>query len=231
MQQPNNLTTDGAGGLDAVVTIPAGSPTNAETLLEAQGLGAGGEPRLLVERIGLSPSLASDEDGDGLGDACDPCPLDFENDVDGDGQCANGSCESGNNCPFDANPNELNSDRDGAGDVCDGAPSDPGVFAAPGEVLGLSFETDQGALTWTSATGSSGALTVHDVTRGALDSLPVGTAGICLVAGLSEDTTTDTEVPTLGQSFWYLVRARNSLGTGTYGYRSDGSERIASACP
>lgn len=28
-----------------------------------------------------------DEDGDGLGDACDPCPLDPENDADGDGVC------------------------------------------------------------------------------------------------------------------------------------------------
>jgi len=30
--------------------------------------------------------------------------------------------------------------------------------------------------------------------------------------------------------FWYLVRARNSCGFGTYGFQSDGTERATPAC-
>ena len=72
-----------------------------------------------------------DTDADGLGDACDPCPLDKDhaacrkpdaNDEDGDG-IANGI----DNCVTIANSNQLDSDMDGQGDVCDACP----LFANP----------------------------------------------------------------------------------------------------
>ena len=55
-----------------------------------------------------------DSDGDGIGDACDPCPIDPLNDVDADGFCADVD-----NCPTTANADQLDTDADGVGDVCD----------------------------------------------------------------------------------------------------------------
>lgn len=58
-----------------------------------------------------------DRDGDGLGDGCDPYPLDAENDADGDGLGA-----SLDNCPLIFNPEQLDGDGDGVGDLCDDFP-------------------------------------------------------------------------------------------------------------
>ncbi len=55
-----------------------------------------------------------DSDFDGLPDGCDSCPADDQNDIDGDGVCGNLDV-----CPFDADPNQLDSDFDGMGNVCD----------------------------------------------------------------------------------------------------------------
>ena len=79
--------------------------------------------------------------GDGLGDACDPCPNDVSNDADGDGLCADvdpcpedpgnedpdgdGVCGDADNCPLIANPDQAEGDDDGLGDACDPCPADP----------------------------------------------------------------------------------------------------------
>ena len=55
-----------------------------------------------------------DSDGDGIGEACDSCPNDPANDVDGDGVCGDVD-----NCPTIANPSQEDSDDDGIGDACD----------------------------------------------------------------------------------------------------------------
>jgi len=61
----------------------------------------------------------TDTDNDGLGDACDLCPLDTLNDNDEDGVC-----ESDDNCPFTYNPDQLDDDLDGLGNLCDNCPND-----------------------------------------------------------------------------------------------------------
>ena len=52
----------------------------------------------------------SDQDGDSVGDACDP-------DRDGDGVA-----DSTDNCELDANPDQADNDNDGLGNVCDPTP-------------------------------------------------------------------------------------------------------------
>jgi hypothetical protein len=62
----------------------------------------------------------ADADGDGTGDACDPCPDDPANDADADAVCA-----PPDNCPLTANSDQLDADGDGAGDACDLCALDP----------------------------------------------------------------------------------------------------------
>ncbi len=71
-------------------------------------------------------------DDDSLGDVCDDCPTDPNNDIDGDGLCADND-----NCPGDSNANQTDFDMDGTGDVCDATPD--------GEIL-VDFGTLDGIL-------------------------------------------------------------------------------------
>ncbi|NIV47983.1 MAG: cartilage oligomeric matrix protein, partial [Gammaproteobacteria bacterium] len=59
----------------------------------------------------------ADGDADGIGDACDACPMDPANDVDMDGLCF-----GADNCPTIANAGQEDDDGDGVGDACDNCP-------------------------------------------------------------------------------------------------------------
>jgi PKD repeat protein len=61
--------------------------------------------------------LQADWDEDGLGDVCDVCPYDAENDSDGDGICV-----PQDNCPVAYNPEQEDGDLDEIGDACDNCP-------------------------------------------------------------------------------------------------------------
>ena len=67
---------------------------------------------------GLCIKDQTNSDGDQFGDVCDICPLDANNDIDGDGVCGNID-----NCPSVANPSQQDTDGDGIGDACDNCPT------------------------------------------------------------------------------------------------------------
>jgi hypothetical protein len=68
-----------------------------------------------------------------MGDACDTCPHDPQNDADGDGACGNVD-----NCPAVPNPDQADGDGDGVGNLCDNCPaaSNPGQADADGDGIG-----------------------------------------------------------------------------------------------
>ncbi len=75
----------------------------------------------IVDTIDNCPTVTNAEqlnwDHDGMGDACDPCPLSAANDFDNDGIC--GELD---NCLGVANASQLDFDQDGIGDACDPCP-------------------------------------------------------------------------------------------------------------
>jgi len=126
----------------------------------------------------------------------------------------------------------ADADGDGRDNLADCRPEDPTVFASPGEVSNTMFGADRLTLSWSSAAPTAGSATQHQVLRGLVAELPVGGASdSCIVAGTLASSVTDSDVPPAGAAFWYLVRAENACGIGTYGATSGGSPRVGAACP
>jgi CSLREA domain-containing protein len=72
----------------------------------------------------------TDTDADGMGDACDVCTTDPNNDADSDGICVGSGylppkTGDSDNCPATANPSQTDTDADGQGDACDICTTDP----------------------------------------------------------------------------------------------------------
>jgi Tol biopolymer transport system component/N-acetylneuraminic acid mutarotase len=124
------------------------------------------------------------------------------------------------------------SDGDGVLDTCDCAPADDGAFASPAEVPGLLFSGPI-TLDWLAVAPSAGADTVYDVMRGAGAELPVGggPSEVCLQSALDATSWDDADPSPPGEVRYYLVRATNLCGIGTYGFDSADVERQTDTCP
>ena len=174
------------------------------------------------------PGSIGDADGDGLPDFLDSCPTVADPtgaDIDADG--VGDACD---NCGADANSQQEDADGDRHGDVCDCAPADAGAFAPPGEVTGVAFDADGMTLRWDPA--AAGPATVYDLLRGEGGG-PVGGSGAeaCLAQQTPGTSFPDPTLPSDGQMFWYVVRARNTCGVGTYGSQSNGAPSLSLTCP
>ena len=172
-----------------------------------------------------------------------PCAVGALFDTGHAGQCkgdddADGVSDIVDNCLRRPNAAQTDQDADGTGDDCDCAPADATTFAVPGEIARLQVGTSsKNGLSWCSAAAGAGNSSVHQLVRGIAAELPVG-GGVnesCVVTGSTSPFATDTSVPPVGQGFWYLVRGRNSCGTGTYGFSGlhglPSAERVTAACP
>lgn len=174
--------------------------------------------------------------------ALTPCSVSALADMGRAGQCkgdddADGIVDTVDNCLRTHNPTQVDEDGDMAGDACDCEPADATVFSIPAEIRRVAADSNKHVLTWCHASLTGGSGSVHDVVRGIIAELPVGSgvSETCMISGLASARTTDTSVPSTGRSRWYLVRGRNSCGRGTYGFQSihgaPGPERVTTACP
>lgn len=109
-------------------------------------------------------------------------------------------------------------DRDGMRDALDCAPADGTAFIVPREVSGVRFRSPA-LFEWNSAAAGSGTGARYDVVQGLLSQLPPGSRSgeTCLANNSPSRTVTDDRNPAAGTGFYYMIRASNTCGTGTYG--------------
>jgi len=96
------------------------------------------------------------------------------------------------------------------------------AYPPPGEVMGVRFAPDHITLSWMPerSVGS------YDLYRGVVPAFLPG-YGTCNQLGLTAETAVDTDLPSIGAGFFYLLTARNRLREeGTKGFNSSGIERL-----
>jgi len=116
-------------------------------------------------------------------------------------------------------------DADGVADACDCASLDPGAFAVPVEVPRTrAVGSAPATFTWDSQAGTTGPGTAYTIVTGDAAALRTdgGFASACtLRRGQSRTSLIEARPdPPPGSAFYYLVRAENTCGSGTFG---DGS--------
>ena len=113
--------------------------------------------------------------------------------------------------------------------TCVGGPATP----LPSETANVAVAADKSTYSW-SATPSA---TRYDVVRGSTGAFPVGPGAgdeTCFndLAGPSLNEPTP---PAVGAGFWYLSRAENACGSGTWGTQgvngAPGAQRVTTTCP
>jgi hypothetical protein len=113
--------------------------------------------------------------------------------------------------------------------VCTAGPS----VGAPAEVQSVVAAANKTTFTWSAVPSA----TRYDVVRGGTSAFPVGPGGgdeVCF-GDLQSPTLVDAAVPAAGTGFWFLSRAENSCGNGTYGtqgvHGAPGAARVTTTCP
>ncbi|MEE9217912.1 MAG: PQQ-dependent sugar dehydrogenase [Acidobacteriota bacterium] len=112
-------------------------------------------------------------------------------------------------------------DGDGVEDSCDCGPLQAEAFAFPAEVPRLRISgSPVTTLGWDAQASTAGAGTTYALASGDLETLRAegGFASACtLASGLSTPAFQDGQVPAPGAAVYFLARAGNACGDGTYG--------------
>jgi putative metal-binding protein len=138
-----------------------------------------------------------------------------------------------NNCNNVVDDRDYDLDGHGAcfGDCSD---FDPAVWGMPFEVPSLDL-TSENPLSWSwlDEAPSVGPSVVYDVPSGTLGpgTGVIFPSGSCLGTVSSPGFTDARPDPAPGNAYWFLVRARNSCGPGSYGLDGQGNERSELSCP
>jgi hypothetical protein len=144
------------------------------------------------------------------------------------GACSNPEAPDGTACD-DANACTT-------GDACSSGTCAGTAGSAPGAVSPVTSAKSGVTATfhWDPADGA----TSYDLLRGRVTDWPVGSnplAETCLADDIAGTSADDAAVPAVGDAFWYLVRAENACGLGSYG--SQGTHgvptvaRSSATCP
>jgi hypothetical protein len=105
----------------------------------------------------------------------------------------------------------------------------PFVWSSPVEVTALAFSTNAD-FSWDGQAALTGPETSYDVASGIFiggQGFSLGSSA-CLQAGGGVGYSDSRPDPAIGEGFWYLVRGRNSCGTGSYG--SAGRDASVDSC-
>jgi hypothetical protein len=119
----------------------------------------------------------------------------------------------------------LDGDMDGVANVDDCVAGDADVWSAPYPVDGLMLAEE--GFFWSQPVSGSGA--VYDVLR-SLDPEEYYDSTCVAVGTVETSSPADPVVPAPGETFFYLVGARNECGLSTLGQNLDGTARYGTAC-
>jgi hypothetical protein len=171
-------------------------------------------------------------------------------DADGDGHLYLSLDSDGECCPDPSVCDDCNDGNatmyPGAPELCDGLDNNCNGFtddqiATPGTVAALHLDKQPGAtrLAWPPLTVATG----YDVVRGDLTSLAISSGSFsaatqtCVANDLAASQVDDAGNPDPGYGFWYLLRAANCAGVGSYDETTQAAVRDAGiaasghACP
>jgi subtilisin family serine protease len=211
-------TAGAAALLLSAIPVLRGDPDRAERLLLA-----GARPRTAPAPCGTeSPGAVPNHTfGAGIVEAL----ASFQADPDRDGVA-----DADDTCPAVFDPDQADSDGDQVGDACDCAPSDPAVFAAPGEIPpALSIDEPGTGIAWPSV---GGAVTYDLYRADRASGEPFPSAFSCSQPALPVPSTTVPETPSPGAAFQYVAIGRNCFGPGPAGFATGGAPRnLSPACP
>jgi hypothetical protein len=133
-------------------------------------------------------------------------------------------------------PLERDADEDGITDGLDCLAYDDTVWDLPGETTSLVLSHTGGvggttSLSWTAPMELGGNSVEYDTIR-STQAADFDTSGTCVESNDGTDTVSaDSDTPTSGEVFFFLVRAENVCGGGTPGTSSAGGVRTARECP
>ena len=140
-----------------------------------------------------------------------------------------------NNCNGATDEGFPDSDNDGRADCADCRPADPTTWAAPPEVTNVQAVLQDGGqyFLWDDLYFALGSV-MYDVFSGSLNALRQGagdfSSGSCLYADqLNYACEVTAETPAVGDGLYFIVRGRNTCGTGAYG--SSHADQTAGASP